>query len=167
MSKVIMFSQTYPSYHPRAGEETFFIEKITKGFLLLGIPTLEFDELRYWDYGMYEECDPKYHTIRAGYHFKVGDLFSPRVWSGRPYNSQQITIAPDIQIKKVWDIEIDTADIWAIGLPDTQIKYLDDDLQARIALNDGLSEQDLYFWFKMAKKPWTGQIICWNESIEY
>ena len=29
-----------------------------------------------------------------------------RVWSGQPYQSKQIIIAPPIQVKKVWDFEI-------------------------------------------------------------
>lgn len=33
--------------------------------------------------------------------------------------------------------------------------------------NDGLTEQELYWWFKELKKPFIGQIICWNENIEY
>lgn len=71
------------------------------------------------------------------------------------------------QAIKTWDIEIDACDIWAIGLPGTQIKYTDEEQEAAIAKNDGLEQQDLYDWFHPAKKPFIGQIICWNEHIEY
>lgn len=53
---------------------------------------------------------PSYHPIipsapvTAG---KVGDKFSPRVWSGKPYRSKMITIAPDIEVKQIWDFERD------------------------------------------------------------
>ncbi len=145
----------FPSYHPRAGEPTYFLEKI-----LTSIGDENFLSVNHG-------YEPKHHTIRAGHRWKVGDKFSPRVWSGKPYQSKQIIIAPDIEVKKVWDFEIDECDVWAIGLPNTQIKYTDEQQDAMIAKNDGLTEQDLYWWFKGAKKPFIGQIICWDDSIEY
>jgi hypothetical protein len=167
MSRVITYSLKYPPYHPRGGESTFFVEKLCKSFQLLGYDKIDMPDDLEFDLGMYYLVDPKHTTIRQGHRFKAGDWFSPRIWSGKPYRSRQIIIGPDIQVKKTWDIEIDEADIWAMGLPGTQIKYLDDDQQARIALNDGLTEQDLYFWFKGSKKPWVGQVICWNDKINY
>lgn len=171
MAHVITFSRQFPSYHPRAGQPTYFVEKVWCSLLHhcgqhfeMDIPDLENELANYWEK---VAIIPKHHTIRAGHRFKVGDWFSPRVWSGKPYRSKQIIIAPDIQVKKTWDVDIDEADVWAIGLPGTQVKYLDDDQQARIAMNDGLTEQDLYWWFKEAKKPFDGQIISWNENINY
>lgn len=167
MSKVLIFSRFYPSYHPRKGEPTFFVEKLTNSFQSLKYDRIDMPDELQFDLGMYHLCDPKHHTIRAGHRFKPGDCFSPRVWSGKPYNSKQIVIAPDIQVKKTWDVEIDECDVWAIGVPGTQIKYTDDKQNADIAKNDGLTEQDLYWWFKSSKKPFEGQIICWNNNIEY
>lgn len=185
MSKVRTFSQTFPSYHPRAGEPTFFVEKFHWGFWQNNLhPFASASEMLFLlnkhlpeeiiqtfvdslDDDTNFEGIEKHHTIREGHHFKIGDWFSPRVWSGKPYNSKQIIIAPDIQVKKIWDVEIDEADIWAIGLPDTQIKYTDNATELAIAKNDGLSEYDFYHWFYPTKKPWIGQIICWNENIEY
>lgn len=46
----------------------------------------------------------KEHTIRKGKRWKVGDKFSPRIWSGKPYKSKQIILAPDTEIKQVFDI---------------------------------------------------------------
>ncbi|MES1181473.1 MAG: hypothetical protein ABUL44_01630, partial [Flavobacterium sp.] len=107
----------------------------------------------------------KNHTIRAGHRFEVGDRFSPRVWSGRPYNSQQIILSPDIQITKIWNIEIDECGVWSIGKPGEQLYYIDEEQSFEIAKNDGLSEMDLLCWFN--KTPFDGQIICWNPNIEY
>lgn len=32
MSRVITFSRTYPSYHPKAGQPTYFVEKVMNSF---------------------------------------------------------------------------------------------------------------------------------------
>ena len=124
MSKVITFSRVFPAYHPKKGQPTFFVEKIWQSFginPLFPSPSLSIhnthlpydivhlvgDDLVYL-----HEYDPKHHTIRAGNRWKVGDKFSPRVWSGKPYNSKQIIIAPDIEIKKVWEFEINENGYW-------------------------------------------------------
>jgi hypothetical protein len=166
MSKVLTFSRVFPSYHPRKGEPTYFVEKITR--------SLHEQGLKPWDIlnkifsnEMYYICEAKHHTIRAGHRWKVGDKFSPRVWSGKPYQSKQIIIAPDIEIKKVWDIRIHTIAHWinysGMMFP---IDYKE------LAKNDGLSTKDFLDWFgnptqKGFKDVFFGQIICWNENIEY
>ncbi|OQA11749.1 MAG: hypothetical protein BWY67_00736 [Bacteroidetes bacterium ADurb.Bin397] len=167
MSKVITFSRYFPKYHPRKGEPTYFIEKIYNGLYsknnLMDYP----DGLEVNDsiQGM------KHHTIRAGNRFKVGDIFSPRVWSGKPYQSKQIIIAPDIEVKKVWDIKIvDLDGVHCIRLnnePFGQFHPLAEGTQ-KIAKNDGLTAIELIQWFS-SPSP-TGkkfQIICWNENINY
>jgi len=108
MSKVITFSRTFPAYHPRKGEPTYFVEKFWQS---IGLPEKEFsfnlpDEYQHFMRGDNSEIWAKHQTIRAGNRWKVGDKFSPRVWSGKPYNSKQIIIAPDTEIKKVWNVEI-------------------------------------------------------------
>lgn len=164
MAKVITFSRTFPSYHPRKGEPTYFIEKIYASLAdtLSGfkIPN---DANKYWDWYEYYNCrSPKHHTIRAGHRFKAGDWFSPRVWSGKPYRSKQIVFAPDIQVKKVWSVGIrirgDFKEFYSedCDLTNTSIGHL--------AVNDGLSTEDLFSWFT---RPFEGQIICWNENINY
>lgn len=174
MSKVITFSRTYPPYHPRGGEPTFFVEKFWQSIYLDAYYDCireQFDFSKLHEVGVdiyaHDKYPPKHTTIRAGKRFKAGEWFSPRIWSGKPYRSKQIIVAPDIQVKKTWNLEIDTADVWAIGLPGTQIKYTDDEQDAQIAANDGLTEQDLYWWFKESKKPFIGQIICWNDKVNY
>jgi hypothetical protein len=112
--------------------------------------------------GKYE---PKHHTIRAGNRWKVGDKFSPRVWSGKPYQSKQIIIAPDIEIKKIWPFEMDEIGLYYIN-GSTRAFNIE-----TVANNDGLTYPDFDAWFrihpKAKKQTFTGQIICWNDSINY
>lgn len=170
MSKVITFSRVFPSYHPRKGEPTRFIEKIYAG-LADGRPDFKIpnDANALWDWYEYYNCvAPKHHTIRAGHRFKVGDKFSPRVWSGKPYRSKQIIIAPDIEVKKVWGLEIKDSEIRIRGSERTACRLYDVPANEIpfIAVNDGLSFIDFMHWFQFPKN-FEGQIICWNENIIY
>lgn len=175
MAKVITFSRTFPAYHPKAGEPTYFVEKVIKS-----LPKFEADSLflgnlaGYFDFLKLEEFTPKYHTIRAGSRWKEGDRFSPRIWSGKPYTSKQITIAPDTEIKKVWDVVfIDSADSNITGYDYGFWCMVDDVIISdfslnELAKNDGLSVIDLVSWFNIKpNKTFKGQIICWNENISY
>lgn len=168
MSKVITFSRTFPSYHPRKGQLTFFVEKILNGIMPKQKNGLVYpDTLPAHVQNIINDfqmlCHPdeiKHHTIRAGKRWNVGDWFSPRVWSGKPYNSKQIIIAPDIQIKKIWDFEIYDKELLFDG------KILDSLTNIDCAINDGLEYRDFLDWFQYPK-PFSGQIICWNDKIEY
>lgn len=172
MSRVITFSRTYPSYHPKAGQPTYFIEKFLSSILDADHIAQHYRNLEILkSIGGYDittldlrpiECfKPKHHTIRAGHRWKAGDWFSPRVWSGKPYNSKQVQFAPDIQVKKTWDIEVDgDGCIWIVSDTDNEDPII---LEA-LAKNVGLTLDDLQAWFS---KPLVGQIICWNESINY
>lgn len=203
MAKVITFSRTYPSYHPRKGESTYFVEKFLNSTWHIGDmpdfngPDTVIDRLIYLNPNLdtvvledfVNRCtaaviEKKNHTIRAGHRFKEGDWFSPRVWgddinpkSGKkgPYHSKQITIAPDIQIKKVWnfelvyDNEVNEFDIRVNGVWKCQLKSVESEYYAE---NDGLTIQDFQDWFCLSpefkkQKKFAGQIICWNEEIEY
>lgn len=148
MSRVITFSRTFPKYHPRAGEPTFFVEKILKGVDALSFPlTAGFDS--------------KYHTIRAGGRFKINDWFSPRIWSGRPYGSKQIRIAEDFQVKQTWKFEARTDGNYYLNKKIVSIALL-----KVIAHNDGFEElDDFECWFP--KMGFSGQIISWHENIDY
>ena len=166
MSRVITFSRYFPAYHPRKGEPTYFVEQIYNGF---------YSKNNLMDYPNGLDVNDfvkgiKHHTIRAGNRWKVGDKFSPRVWSGKPYNSKQIIIAPDIEIKKVWSVTIDLVDQYE------RIYWVDDNGnenhidETEIAKNDGLTSNDFYDWFdtpENRKQVFSGQIICWNENIIY
>lgn len=183
MARVITFSRQFPAYHPKAGQLTFFVEKLLRSFCkdddLSGST-----ENEYFEYycelaedlnltGL-PDITPKYHTIRAGNRWKAGDTFSPRVWSGKPYNTTQITIAPDIKIVKTWEFEIvpaawfDESKFLINGVQITDSKVLKE-----LSLNDGLSPQDFAGWFSGGKmmdsnrKAFQGQVICWNPDINY
>ena len=191
MAKVLTFSRTYPSYHPRKGEQTFFVQKIWNNILKGGntsyyeICSLNngLDNGRtLWDFWMSikedEITESKGHTIRASHRFKVGDKFSPRIWSGKPYCSKQIIIAPDIEVKKVWNFEIKN-EFQGDGF--YNFFYLDGIFQSwkemeEISKHDGLELEDFVHWFKandgyFSGEEYTcsfdGQIICWDESINY
>ncbi len=129
-----------------------------------------------------EDLGAKFHTIRKGKRWKEGDYFSPRVWgndvnpkSGKsgPYHSKQIIIAPDTVVKKVWDVEVKRNTFFINKKP--VFKIIKNDFTSdinhpesveAIAKNDGLNGVNLLNWFKFPK-PFSGQIICWGESIEY
>ncbi len=171
MSRVLTFSRTFPAYHPKAGENTYFVEKVWKSLGSFDSkykdPFIgeDFKKSIVWGYQLVEGC--KYHTIRAGNRWKVGDKFSPRVWSGKPYNSKMITIAPDIEIKEIFKIRI-----WRESLLNWRIYINDIGINSRkiteLANNDGLSHKDLLDWFNVPiNKIFEGQIICWNDKIEY
>jgi hypothetical protein len=176
MSRVITFSRTYPSYHPKAGQSTLFVEKMLNSIygvmgisvtytMLQGLnPNLTSDNVYDFLCSIQRGNEElKHHTIRAGHRWKEGDWFSPRVWSGKPYNSKQIQFAPDIQIKKVWDFELTFDDLFFIGGELYAYSSSHDALE-KLAENDGLQQADLLNWFN---KPFEGQIICWNEGINY
>lgn len=168
MARIITFSRTYPSYHPRKGEPTYFVEKIWESIAYIDYIYNEQFPIPYealnWDRNV---LGCKHHTIRAGHRWKAGDWFKPCVWSGRPYHSKMIQFAPEIQIVKTWDFEIAGGaffinDRCIIGETEG-----DHELLEMIAKNDGLSKNDLLYWFKYPKPTGPMQIICWNESIEY
>lgn len=171
MARVITFSTVFPSYHPKAGQPTRFVEMFWESIYLdnsgwLGEGHKEI--LKDFDLGLHNVYPAKNHTIRSGNRWKRGDYFSPRIWSGKPYKSKQVIIAPDIVIEKVWDIEIWKEGIYTnAGIPEGKGQYRLVSL-ADLAKNDGLSIQDLIDWFNVKEgKPFRGQIISWNENIEY
>lgn len=164
MSRVITFSERFPPYHPRKGEATRFAEKI-----LMGLPGADTD--LNLDISMFLGWTPKHHTIRSGHHWKEGDWFSPRVWgnninpkSGRkgPYHSKQIIIAPDIQIKKVWNFEKHPSFTTGMAING---KIVTDQMLIKCSQNDGLDLDDFEAWFN--KTHFNGQIICWSADVEY
>lgn len=166
MSKVMTFSRYFPAYHPRKGEPTYFVEQIQNSLISMN-----------WEIDLYKDINPpmkflesltkenvgyKHHTIRAGNRWKVGDKFSPRVWSGKPYNSKQIIIAPDIEVKKVFKFTL----LGGVAFIDRG-DFMNDDQLTQLANNDGLSLYDFVWWFKNFSYHFEGQIICWNETITY
>lgn len=165
MSKVLTFSRKFPAYHPRKGEPTYFVEKILN---FIG------HDKRLYQKGINRAiCDLKLHTIRAGNRWKAGDKFSPRVWSGKPYNSKQIIIAPDIEVKSVQEFKIEVDNDYVCVLIDDwpffeENKNMVTQTEAfeTLAKNDGLTFVDFKNWFKYPS-PFTGQIIAWSSEIKY
>lgn len=168
MAKVITFSTVFPSYHPKAGQPTKFVEMLWESIYLDNTGWYGFGALKGFDIQRHGVLPPKNHTIRSGNRWKRGDYFSPRIWSGKPYQSKQVIVAPDIMIKGVWDIEIwKEGDYTQAGIPEGNGQYRLVSL-ADLAKNDGLSIQDLIDWFNVKEgKPFLGQIICWDDKIEY
>lgn len=169
MAKVITFSTKFPSYHYRKGEPTFFVEKIYNSI----DPERKMNvwnrsDLSFVNEQAMNDCLPKHHTIRGGRRWKVGDKFSPRIWSGKPYNSKQIILADDCEVKKLWDVEI-FIELSCIYIGIRQNENTHSLLSfGEVAKNDGLSFEEMQHWFNVKpNKPFIGQIICWNENIEY
>src|SRR5687767_4729574 len=107
MARVITFSKYFPCYHPKAGKPTGFVMKIWKS---LGY-THNYELIKDLFTGFHDKnVMPKHHTLRGGSRWKVGDKFSPRIWSGEPYRSKQIAIAHDCEVIKVWAFKMYSTD---------------------------------------------------------
>lgn len=180
--------------HPKEGENTMFVEKVlnclginyTNNFYfetLVGLNKsklengiLTEDDLLRFQASLYPFCeDCKGHTIREKNHFNAGDFVKLAVWSDVPntkngrvgaYHSPQIIIAPDVEVKKVWEFEISGLTVLINNTPINSIKTRE------IANNDGLDMIEFRDWFCDSPdfkkgKVFQGQIICWNDSINY
>ena len=167
MAKVITFSQKFPSYHPKAGQPTYFVEAFYKSLFVMKCLPKELEES--FNHEVFLNGMTKHHTVRSGNRFKKGDFFSPRVWgtdvnpkSGKSgaYHSKQIILSHDTEIKNVWDIEINEATEISING-----KFISYGWEVELANNDGLSWQEFNDWF--VKLPFKGQIICWNDTVSY
>lgn len=174
MSKVITFSKTFPNGHAKEGQPTFFVEKIFAGLADTQDNWEMPNKFTEYDWYAYYNCaNAKFHTIRSGHRFKVGDKFSPRIWSGKPYQSKQLVFSSDIEIKKVWDFKINvdddyvliTIDDWPLFEENMTFQTHFDALE-ELAKNDGLTVDDFKSWFKYPSN-FNGQIICWNEKLDY
>ena len=172
MAKIISFSKKFPAYHPKAGQPTYFVEKFWKSLwdqkkshnihLFQEPHDNHFHPMGANDMRNVHEFKGKHHTIRAGSRWKQGEYFSPRVWSGKPYNSKMIKIADDTLIERIFDFQIDplTSKLLIEG------KEIEKSDIFELAVNDGLFGPDLLAWFKWPKQ-FSGQVICWNPEIKY
>lgn len=176
--KVITFSRHFPKGHPKAGQPTHFVEKI-ESCLADIIPGWEMSKtftLHEWE--PYYNCTmPKHHTIRTGSRFKPGETVSLRVWSDKPYRSRQIEFA-QVEVKKTWAFKLrpikvhDAREVRVYRFINNIL--VTDAMAKEIASNDGLSIEDFDAWFCPAGTKFIvnvpifeGQIICWNDNIEY
>lgn len=171
MAKVITLSRNFLQGHPKAGQPTWFIEKFWKSLYGTGINIQNGVECyqksfpeRYIDEENIHNHSPKHHTIRPGSRFKTGDKASIRCWSGKPYRSKQLILAPDVEVD-CFDFQIIATDgepqIFIDGLP-----LVIDASLPNLAQNDGLTIEDFKAWFKYPSN-FDGQIICWNKNIKY
>lgn len=151
---VIILSQVFPATHSRAGEPTRFRSEFLWGQQCGKCQPRNRDR-------NYAECDscltgnlPKIHTIRANYPLwrdrieEVQDgraVLSVRQWTGKPYRSKQVEIAPlsagdGVGIQKLtfcgslcrFLIDDNTANQYIYQLPN----------------NDGLTVSDWEEWFR-------------------
>lgn len=178
--KVLTCSRTFPAGHPRKGEPTYFVEQILNATMPRGVnniinrDAIDPDIRPYInDFVLLGGSTKKHHTIRTGSRFKPGEKVSLRVWSGAPYRSKQIEFA-QVEAKKVWSFNIHVVDddlVWQVpGFGSGSFDTKSGGLQI-IASHDGLEIRDFIDWFnihpKAKRQAFTGQIICWNESINY
>lgn len=167
--RYLCISTHFPAYHPKAGQPTHFIEKIWSSLLRIN---------EHWysqflpGYGaawqLYQKTAPKFHTIRVGDKWKVGDVIVPWSWEGKPYKSKWVRFTPEdelgIPVERLWNIS-KAGDLFVFdGHVINKSLTLTD-----IASNDGLEEKDFIDWFAPAGKNevWEGQIICWNANVRY
>ena len=173
MARVIIFSRQFLKGHPREGDQTYFIQKFWTSIKVplpvsIHADQLE-DEVRLLMNG---EFFPKHHTLRAGNRWKPGNIFSPRIWGGKPYRSKQIILADDVEIKKVWNVRIyksiTPSELPVVAIDNGVGFYIVQPhrIVKEIAKNDGLSIEDFKAWFE-SEEVFIGQIVCWCESVEY
>lgn len=170
MSKVITFSQVFPSDHRHKGKPTGFVKKILNN-LNVDVGAKEYEELvlrlnpdvpirvlNRFISDLRNDMDEsiKLHTIRAGSRFQDGEYFSPRAWADVPYKSKQIAFYSDIEIKKTYDFAVQNK---LMFVNNQEIGMAGHDL---IASNDGLRLFDFYDWFKYPTQ-FHGQIICFTD----
>lgn len=145
---VLMVAKVFPAMHPRAGENTFFKEKMLCGALYR---------------------DAKCHTIRGNYdrwkkaidEINTGRaILSCRQWKGRPYLTKQEEFL-QIKSRGIQSV-LGIQKIKMVGYHIARDVFVDD-TQLSIASifdlshNDGLNREDFESWF--GKKPFEGCII--------
>ena len=169
MARVITLARNFMQGHPKAGRPTYFVERALAS---MGYPVSDeikpFADLLIY-HGILHKGGEKRHTIRFGRRWKDGDMASLRVWSGKPYNSKQIAIAPDVRLRVV-NIIVD----YKIGFiykefNGSGFKTLDPNI---LAINDGLTFEDFSEWFEFKKHKGKNiakeaQILIWGDVKEY
>ncbi len=166
MTRILTFSQKFPSYHPRKGEPTYFVEKLWSAFADLhyvmdGINLTDVE----FDFNKYHNGSPKWHTVRNGHRFKAGDYVRPCVWKlkgGRfTKGNNLIPFAPDMEVRKTYDFDIDKDGNYLLNNHKVML-----DMLKVIARNDGFENyEDFEHWFP--KGIFKGQIISWHDIASY
>lgn len=181
--KQIMFARTFPSYHPRKGEPTYFVEKMLKWYMEhtdtmkdLNIPAYYEATKTNIDTNLFDSLEPKFHTIRAGNRWKEGDTFAPKIWMGKAYHSPTYQFLPPIKVVQTIDVsfyvsKFRNTEIIGIYPADESGPIPLNWIWTNIAKNDGLGNKDFFDWFAneptfKKTKRLDAQIICW-ESVDY
>ena len=159
--KDIKFSTVFPSYHPRKGEPTHFVEKIWTAIdesqRRVFTEAYFNDELDALSESYFsKDWAPKRTTIRAGHRWKKGDFFVPKIWTGIPYRSKPIAICEPLKVLDVEDFTISMNGIYWLNDDILTLKELE-----HIALVDGFDEvDDFELWFNVKKgQTFDGQRI--------
>ena len=194
MSRVRTLSRTFMKGHPREGQSTFFVEKFLNSMKLnytsdgyldmlcilneynIAEGKLSFEDLESFWLSLQPVSESKNHTIRGKSWFAAGDKISIRCWFGKPYHGCQIILADDLEIKKVWSYEVKVpkkgVEQWFLNgtMVSENNEYMQQWFNAglveEIAKNDGLEVSDFLGWFKHPS-VFSGQIICWDDSVKY
>lgn len=158
----IIFSRTFPTYHKRFGEPTFFVEKMLYSLIIQHKGNTDLLNQPDFDTSVFNrpEFMLKHHTIRSGERWEKGMYFAPKYWSGRPYNSKCVQFAPYVVIEKTYNFKINEKNQIFIN----QILCRD---ETALAQNDGLCLEDFNSWFQRPLSCFSGQIICWSNEVQY
>ena len=155
---VLTLSKTFPKWHPRAGELTYFKEKFEQAQAITKAgksPCV----LPYPDF-----IDPKYHTLRGNYErwekiFEQIDQGEAclvlKQWSGVPYRSKQETIAVLTKEDGIGLQKLQFKELPFAGEKRAYELYIDGEIVCKImplATNDGLSYEDWLAWMTKAPK---------------
>lgn len=162
---VLMLSQAFLMGHSKAGKPNYFVQQLSnalcdssEGKVLLS------DDLSTVAIGK------KLHTIRENYDYwkaKAGKInagemeLSIRVWSGKPYKSQQVEVA------RLSHVSIQLVEM-SYSIEDAQpIVYVDNVLKPNIAekmaKNDGLQLEDWVEWFFKKTNTFRGVILHFTD----
>jgi hypothetical protein len=143
---VLMVSERFPQTHKRAGQQTWFVEKINEA----GMPISDEPIM-----------GKKIHTCRSNYPLwskRIKEVqegkavLSLRYWEGKPYRSKQIEF---IQLDKDSGVGIQKLLITNKDIEKYELSVFNENLHlylnrkaSCIAENDGLSLDDFAEWFK-------------------
>lgn len=164
---VIMVSRTFPAYHPKKGQPTFFEDKILRALNLSPFP----DHVAI-------DIDPKVHTFRGNlplWQKRIKEvqegraILSLRYWSGSPYNYQRDGSKPIefAQLDKESGVGVQEA------IYQSEFEHPYDGVAIKCeggifrdfpfyltAENDGLSQRDFTDWFEKGKYDLKEPMAC-------
>lgn len=162
---VLILSRTFPTYHPKAGQPTYFKEQIQNTYLdIAGVSACDCCkyETRDCNTCAYKAIGfrKKIHTIRANFELwekriaeiKAGRaVLSIREWEGKPYKSRQVEIA---LLSSVDGLGVDSFAGKTRKVGNHSRAWFDYH-SIDIARNNGLSLEDWENWVFPNKKPLT------------